>query len=491
MNTAWGVYNLQGRLDDGTMVDDKARLAARWSVRWRVNGNPHKRTFKQKGHAASFREELLRAKVMGWPADHRGWPISPQTIALQEHTTGPPGTSDTSRTAPNEFATATPTFERYCLDTWYPNRAHRLGAKNRIGHRSNMRFAIAALRYTDQDPRLDPLSGRVPGASLLLTDITPDDVHAALARRAQSNARTASMNERAIQKAFARGDTDVTTLPEVASASTVHSFFVTLGMILRAAKRSHPGLGDALDGTAPSAPKPKTARMSRRIVPSIDEVFDLADAIAQLGPRGRDGRPAGERFRALVLCAGTLAPRPGELTAHMPDWIDWNDPVVVRFHNSEVPIYDTEEGLAGFFVHPLKHRVDGDWREVPALNDVAAALRAHLENGYGSADRTFTGPRGAKVNWGNMRDNYWAPACDRVFGGTSKASLATMTPKTLRKAAITHWLDAGINPFLAAEWAGHSEDVARRYYAGRTSETYAREAALLAESFTTRSTAGN
>ena len=38
----------------------------------------------------------------------------------------------------------------------------------------------------------------------------------------------------------------------------------------------------------------------------------------------RDGRPAGERFRSLILAAGTLGPRPGELAGHQIDWFDWD-----------------------------------------------------------------------------------------------------------------------------------------------------------------------
>ena len=51
-------------------------------------------------------------------------------------------------------------------------------------------------------------------------------------------------------------------------------------------------------------------------MPSVDEVFELADAISQLGPLMTNGHHAGDRFRSLILCAGTLGPRPGELVAH-------------------------------------------------------------------------------------------------------------------------------------------------------------------------------
>ena len=474
MNTRWGVYNLQGRLEDGSTVDARSRNAARWFVRWRVNGGEHKRTFRQKGHAAAFRDQLLRAQVMGWPADKRGWPVEPTAT-----TSAGPSAAETTK--PTSIG---PSFEEYCTRNWYPNAAPRLEPKNRLGHRANMRFAIRALRYAQEDHRIHPGGPAKVGGSILLEHITPDDILMAVALRATTNARTAAVNGRKTQQAFERGDTTIDLTPERASAATVRAFYVTLTMILRAAQRSRLITADPLAGTAMSAPKPQRARVSRRIVPSVDEVFDLADAIARLGPLAADGKPVGERFRSLILCAGTLAPRPGELTAHKPAWIDWDDPVVMRFHQSEGPIYDTEEGIAGFYVRPLKHRPEGDWREVPALASVADAIRTHLERGYATENRTWTGPRGAKLDWGNLTATYWRPACQAVFAGTEKDQLARMSPQTLRKAAITYWLDSGISPYLASEWAGHSEDVSRRYYAGRSNTTYAREASLLADSFT-------
>ena len=184
-----------------------------------------------------------------------------------------------------------------------------------------------------------------------------------------------------------------------------------------------------------------------------------------------------------MLAGGSLGPRPGELVAHRPSWIEWDDTVVVRFEESGTRVYDPEEGVAGLQIGPLKQRGIGDWREVPALTVVADALKLHIERGYSTPEHTWTGAHGAALDWGNIMKTYWRPAAQKVFGGTSKAHLVTMTPKILRKSAITFWLDSKINPMLAAEWAGHSEDVMKRYYASRTSATFEREAAMLAAGY--------
>ncbi len=67
------------------------------------------------------------------------------------------------------------------------------------------------------------------------------------------------------------------------------------------------------------AHRSEAGQAQRAVVPSIDEVFDLADAIAQLGPLMPDAVTQGNASDAGAVCGGTLGPRPGELTAHQPE----------------------------------------------------------------------------------------------------------------------------------------------------------------------------
>lgn len=488
--TTWGVYAIQGRTATNATVAHNDKTAVRWFVRWRVDGNLKKRTFPSKGYARTFHETLTRAKVMRWEADERGWPIDPDRPAASAPTTVVPGhsaeASDRGATDPDAAAAraqvplAGMTFASYCTTLWWPIMEPTFGDKNMLGHRHNMRVAMDLLVYRDGDPRL--VAGVNAGESILLSHLTSDDLRLAVVGRRGINDRTTAVNERALAAAVARGETDIDLRPVVASAATVRSFFVTLSMIVKAAMQSGHTTGDPLQGVAKIAPAPKAGRVSTRMVPSIDEVFDLADAIAALGPE-IDGVPAGDRFRALVLAAGTLAARPGELVAHRPDLITFGTdgaPTVVMFEETEAAVYDTETALRGRRTQPLKQRDVGETRQVPAITEIADALRTHLERGYHGHDRTFTSPTGrGRLNWGNITDVYWKPACARVFGGTAKAALADMPPKTLRKAAITHWLDSGISIYLASDWAGHSTDVAELYYVGRAETTYAKEVELL------------
>ncbi|MEP9362808.1 hypothetical protein ABLE68_07570 [Nocardioides sp. CN2-186] len=463
--SAWGVYGVQGRLPDGTHAGAGDRRAKAWFVRWRVDGRERRRTFRQKGYAKTFHDELTKAKLLAWEADDRGWPIDPARAVR-------PGTQPVIISS---------TFETYVNRTWWPTVESTFDDKNRLGHRRNARLAVELLRYAADDPRL---CDKHPGDSIALADLVADDLRLALVRRRTINGRTAAVNNRRIAAAITT-DTDVAEVeldPEVASTATVRAFHITVGMIVKAAMASGHVTGTPLEGLASLAPKPKPGRVSTRLVPTMDEVFDLADAISQLGPLMNDGRPSGERFRSLILVAGTLGPRPGEMVAHRPEWLIWDEPSRALFRKTEAAVYDTQTGLRGRRIRNLKHREDDEYREVPMVPEIATALRDHLERGYAATDRTWTSPTGrGHLDWGNLTTTYWRPALERVFAGTAKAELLTASPKILRKAAITWWLAGGISQTLAAEWAGHSEEVSQLYYASRTSSTYHHEVTLLSD----------
>lgn len=464
MTTRWGVYGVQDR-----SVENGGKLGKPWTIRWRVDGRPHRRSFPQKGHAQTFRDQLMRAQLMGWDADQNGWPIDPNRIS---------GVGDTAT------HTKPLTFAEYTLNIWWPSVESTLGDKNLIGHRRNRDLAIQILRYADTDHRLDQTM-RTPGDSILLSDLTSDDIRAAITARRRINGRTAAVNARRIQAAVTSdhsGDEVVLELrSEHASASTVRNFYVTLGLIVKAAMAGNHVTGNPLEGASASAPKPKPPKVTSRLVPSLDEVFDIADAISHIGPVMPDGRPAGERFRSLILAAGTTGPRPGELVAHRPDWFDWSaDESAILFRLTGAAVYDTVSGISGYRERELKHRDEDEFRRIPLLSEVAEAIRIHIDRGYAHNVSLWSSPTGrGRLDWGNIRDTYWRPALIKVFAGTPKASLVAMPPKFLRKAAITWWLEKGISPELAGEWAGHSEEVARLYYVGRSSTSFRRELEML------------
>ncbi|RYB90074.1 site-specific integrase [Nocardioides glacieisoli] len=417
----------------------------------------------------------MEAKRYAWAADERGWPVDPGRPVSGSAAAVHP-TADTLDAASKSGHS----FESYVWDVWWPTLTQTLEDKNRLGHRRNAEVAVELVRYPPGDPRVG--STHNAGDSIALHHLVADDLKSAVVERRGINGRTAAVNQRRLTAALSTaGDVvDVVSLPEFASPATVRAFATTLGMIVKAAAASQQVAGDPMAGVMALAPKPRPQRLSARLVPTIEEVFDLADAIAILGSRMKDGRPTGERFRSLILAAGSLGPRPGELVAHQPEWLYCAGPSLVRFQETEAAVYDTKEGSTGRRDRPLKHRAEGEHRDVPVLPEVAEVLLLHVERGYCNGQRTWLSPTGrGHLDWGNLTDTYWRPALEKVFGGTSKAALVNASPKVLRKAAITWWLERGVSPAVAAEWAGHTEEVMQIYYASRSSTTWAAEADML------------
>lgn len=471
MNHTWGVYEVRGRLAGGEECPASNRKAVSYFVRWRVDGTKRRRSFKTKGHASTFRDLLLKAKLNGWAADERGWPIDPQLPVAPQPTEPADPEQPLGRT-----------IEQYIDDVWWPTISTTLADKSRLGHRRNADLAVQLLRLQEGDPRIGATSAA--GDSIRLASWTSDDTKAALAARRRINGRVAARNRRLLDAAASDPNiTEVTLAPEECSPATLRAFKITLGMIAKAAIASGQVSGDPMADTARHAPKPRPSKRRERLVPDLQELFDLADAIAAIGPLMPDGRPRGERFRSLILVAGTTGPRPGELVAHRPEWIDWDsEPAVIRFHRTEAAVYGAVLTAAerGRRERQLKHSDEEESRLVPMIGDVASALREHFDRGYASPSRTWLSPTGrGHLDFGNLVEDYWRPALERVFAGTPKAALLEASPKVLRKTAITWWADRGINQAEAADWAGHSEEVARVFYASRASTTFQREALLL------------
>lgn len=435
--SAWGVYQIQAKDRDGMAVAVGSGAAVLFSVRWRVNGQGHKRTFHQKGYAHTWRDLLLNARLNAWRADERGWPIAPATAGLPLSAARAAGAGSAGHT-----------FASYVEEVWWPSYARNAADPKTVqGHRINLELAMQLLCYPDADLR-DP-RGRLAGTSLALADLRPDDVRAAIAGRRQVNGRIQAVNDRAARRSEQTGRR-TTPRVETVSAATVRSFAISLGMVLRDAQASGHTTIDPGRDVLRWAPKPVPTSMTSRLVPSQEDVHALAEVIATLGPR-RDGHPVGARFAALILLAGTTGPRPGECVAHRPQWLDLDSQEpVVHFGETESVIY-LRPADRGADWHgprrrrPLKARTEGAVRTVPLIPTVRDALLCHLERGYAHAGRTFTSPNGVSpLDWRNLLHLYWGPACERVFGTGPKAELAKMSPRMLRKAAITFWSEAGI-----------------------------------------------
>ena len=199
-----------------------------------------------------------------------------------------------------------------------------------------------------------------------------------------------------------------------------------------------------------------------RIVINIHQARRL---LAEIRSQGRRG----ERLVAFFACMYYAALRPEEviglrrshlvsLPAH-----GWGE---MRLTHSEPRSgsHWTDNGRSRER-RELKHRAAGDTRSVPIHPDLAQLLRAHLDAfGTGRDGRVFAGPRGGIVaEWAYL--DVYHRARRAAFTDAEGQSQLAETPYTLRHAAVSTWLNAGVAAPQVAEWAGHSVKVLLRVYA--------------------------
>jgi integrase len=466
--TSWRGYPPYGEDRTGKRVPMTSRAAVRFVVRFRSGDSttaPRRRSFATAPEAREFFRLLRRADAAGWPTDADGLPQDPDAT--------PALSGDPSVVEPMSEPVAAPalrgrSFTEYVESVFWPAHApiwqSNGNLKGAEQHATNLELAAKLLVYRDGDPRVGPATP--VGSSMLLADMTSDDVALAVAGRARTNARTTAWNARERIRAEKEGRPP--RLRDVgASPTTVRSFEVSLGMVLRAAKQAGLLTGDPLSGRRLS--RTRNAKVRLRLVHTPDEVWKIADAIATIGWPGHDGHPTGMRYRALVAVAGFAPLRPGELCALGPHDAELEDdsPVIVAAHSEgHVRRRFAPDGRPRQRKR-LKHRGEGEHRIIPLPPDVAAALREHIAAGYASDTHLFTSPNGQPLDLRNFGQLYWRPACEKAFANGPRAVLATRPFKWLRKTAITYWLHhLGKPVHEVAHYAGVTPAVIFAAYAG-------------------------
>ncbi|WP_051451357.1 tyrosine-type recombinase/integrase [Actinospica robiniae] len=113
----------------------------------------------------------------------------------------------------------------------------------------------------------------------------------------------------------------------------------------------------------------------------------------------------------------------------------------------------------------LKHRAKEEVRPVPACPELVSWIRRHAKS-YGTAPdgRLLRGTRGERLSEDSC-GRVWRAARSATLDARQAASPLAKRPYDLRHAAVSTWLNAGVQPTLVAEWAGHSVQVLLRVYA--------------------------
>jgi integrase len=114
----------------------------------------------------------------------------------------------------------------------------------------------------------------------------------------------------------------------------------------------------------------------------------------------------------------------------------------------------------------LKHREKGVGRTVPCSPELTTHLHHHL-NTYGTAGdgRLFRGSRDGGRLPSSVYGRVWSKAREAVLPPEAAATPLAKRPYDLRHAAVSTWLNAGVEATRVAEWAGHSVAVLLRVYA--------------------------
>ncbi len=188
----------------------------------------------------------------------------------------------------------------------------------------------------------------------------------------------------------------------------------------------------------------------------------LLDAVTQVG------RTRGLRMTAMFACMYYAALRPEEASGLRRQNCDlpaegWGlitlekaRPQANKRRTNSGETHD-ERGL--------KHRAQGDTREIPIPPVLVAILREHIET-YGTAKdgRLFRTSKG----WPFSSSAYsavWQESRRLAFTVEQVVSPLAARPYDLRHAAVSLWLNAGVPPTEVAQRAGHGVDVLLRVYA--------------------------
>jgi integrase len=114
----------------------------------------------------------------------------------------------------------------------------------------------------------------------------------------------------------------------------------------------------------------------------------------------------------------------------------------------------------------LKHREDGVGRTVPSPPQLTELLLKHMDQFGTAADgRLFRSARTGRRIGSSVYGRAWAVARNEVFTTEVAAGPLGKEPYSLRHAAVSTYLNLGVEATRVAKWAGHSLAVLLRVYA--------------------------
>lgn len=204
-----------------------------------------------------------------------------------------------------------------------------------------------------------------------------------------------------------------------------------------------------------------TEAVDRRVVVNHDQAKRLLGAVREQGATG-------QRLVAFFALLYYAALRPAEAAdldkcaASLPAE-GWGE----LYLPGSAPTTGVAWGDSGRRRDPrgLKHRPRNEVRVVPCAPPLTALLHEHLGTFGTTRDgHLFQGQRGSDLSESTY-GRIWQEARKQALTGQEAASPLARRPYDLRHAAVSTWLNSGVEPTRVAEWAGHSVSVLLRVYA--------------------------
>lgn len=245
-----------------------------------------------------------------------------------------------------------------------------------------------------------------------------------------------------------------------ASANTIRLRRTTLGNALDFAVEKKILETNPMHDIKPKKAKTSISQVDRRSVPNPQQARSLLEAV-------KNYHPYLTAFFALMYFA---ALRPEEVTnlrkqdLSLPE-TGWGR-IYLEQASPEVGTAWTDTGTTSD-QRALKHRAEGVGRAVPCPPELTELLHNHLSTYSQAADgRLFRSQRSGGRVGSSVYGRAWAAARAKALPSDESANpLLAKRPYDLRHAAVSTWLNAGVEPTRVAEWAGHSVSVLLRVYA--------------------------
>ncbi|UNS98985.1 tyrosine-type recombinase/integrase [Streptomyces tubbatahanensis] len=424
---------------------NKSSKRPSYEVRWKVAGKPLSKTFRTKALADSFRSGLVKASRAG-----EGF--------------------DTDTGLPDSLTEAAPSSTWFAFAKKYVEMKWPHAAPNSRDSMNETLAAVTAVLTADR-------SGRPSGAVLrralrgwAFVLATPDEeseipkeIANALAWVGKASLPLADLK----QPATMRRALDGITLKldgSPAAAETVRRKRAVLSNVMRYAVE----LGELPENpmAAVQWQPPKIAKqVDRRVVLNPRQARELLTALSYVGLYSR---ARGRRMVALFACMYYGGLRPAEAVGlraqdcELPDK-GWG---LLHLHRTRPTAGKRWTGTGE--VHDdrgLKNRSREEVRSVPIPPRLVTILREHQEE-FGKADdgRLFRNERGGVLG-SSSYSRTWEEARALALTPEQVASPLAGTPYDLRHAALSSWLNAGVDPTEVAERAGNSVDVLLSRYA--------------------------